>query len=140
MKDWDTMTVSKVGQSTLPKWWRQASGLSQGGVVEVHPMRDGKNSIVLTPRPGKRRGDNEALSASHDADRKNRPAYEDVGESHVANTVRSNFLDSFVIPAQAGIHRSTDWGAVEWVPACAGTTIQFARLGGCRSTGAAALR
>ena len=56
MKDWDTMTVSKVGQSTLPKWWRQASGLSQGGVVEVHPMRDGKNSIVLTPRPGKRRG------------------------------------------------------------------------------------
>ena len=50
------MTVSKVGQSTLPKWWRDTSGLSRGGVVEVRPMRDGKNSIVLTPKPAKRRG------------------------------------------------------------------------------------
>ena len=50
------MTVSKVGQSTLPKWWRDVSGLSEGGVVEVRPMRDGKNSIVLTPKPAKRRG------------------------------------------------------------------------------------
>ena len=56
MKELDTLTVSKVGQSTLPKWWRDASGLSQGGVVEVRPLRDGKNSILLTPRPGKRRG------------------------------------------------------------------------------------
>lgn len=56
MKEFDTLTVSKVGQSTLPKWWRDASGLGKGGVVEVRPMRDGKNSIVLTPRPGTRRG------------------------------------------------------------------------------------
>jgi AbrB family looped-hinge helix DNA binding protein len=49
MKDLDTVTISKVGQSTLPKWWRDASGLAQGGVVEVRPMRDGKNNIVLTP-------------------------------------------------------------------------------------------
>ena len=56
MKDPDTMTVSKVGQSTLPRWWREASGLSKGGLVEVRPMRDGKNSIVLTPKPAKRRG------------------------------------------------------------------------------------
>ena len=56
MKDLDTMTVSKVGQSTLPRWWREASGLSKGGLVEVRPMRDGKNSIVLTPKPAKRRG------------------------------------------------------------------------------------
>ena len=56
MKDLDTLTVSKVGQSTLPKWWRDASGLSQGGVVEVRPMRDGKNSIILTPKPAKRHG------------------------------------------------------------------------------------
>jgi hypothetical protein len=56
MKDLDTLSVSKVGQSTLPKWWREASGLAQGGVVEVRPLRDGKNSIVLTPRPAKRRG------------------------------------------------------------------------------------
>ncbi len=56
MKDLDTLTVSKVGQSTLPKWWRDASGLSEGGLVEVRPMRDGKNSILLTPKPAKRRG------------------------------------------------------------------------------------
>ncbi len=56
MKELDTITVSRVGQSTLPKWWRDASGLAQGGVVEVRPMRDGKNSIVLTPKPAKRRG------------------------------------------------------------------------------------
>ena len=56
MKDLDTMTVSKVGQSTLPRWWREASGLSKGGLVEVRPMRDGKNSIVLTPKPAKRCG------------------------------------------------------------------------------------
>jgi len=56
MKEFDTLAVSKVGQSTLPKWWRDASGLSQGGVVEVRPQRDGKNSILLTPRPSKRQG------------------------------------------------------------------------------------
>jgi bifunctional DNA-binding transcriptional regulator/antitoxin component of YhaV-PrlF toxin-antitoxin module len=56
MKDVDTLTVSKVGQSTLPKWWRDASGLVDGGLVEVRPLRDGKNSIVLTPKTKKRRG------------------------------------------------------------------------------------
>lgn len=50
------MTVSKVGQSTLPKWWRDASGLAQGGLVEVRPVRDGTHSIILTPRPSKRQG------------------------------------------------------------------------------------
>lgn len=56
MKELDILIISKVGQSTFPKWWREASGLSQGRVVEVRPMRDGKNSILLTPRPGNRRG------------------------------------------------------------------------------------
>jgi len=56
MKEFDTLAVSKVGQSTLPKWWRDSSGLSEGGIVEVRPMRDGKNSIVLTPKTKKRRG------------------------------------------------------------------------------------
>ena len=55
MKHLDTMTVSKVGQSTLPKWWRDESGLSRGGIVEVRPLRDGQNSIVLTAS-GNRRG------------------------------------------------------------------------------------
>jgi len=56
MKDWDTMTISKVGQSTLPKWWRDASGLSEGGVVEVRSAKDGRNSIILTPQKRKRHG------------------------------------------------------------------------------------
>lgn len=45
------MTVFKVGQSTLPKWWRDASGLAHGGIVEVRPARDNKNSLILTPHP-----------------------------------------------------------------------------------------
>lgn len=56
MKELDTLIVTKAGQSTLPKWWREAAGLMQGGVVEVRPVRDGKNSIVLTPKNEKRRG------------------------------------------------------------------------------------
>jgi len=56
MKDLDTMTISRVGQSTFPKWWRDASGLSEGGLVEVRPLRDSKNSIILTPKGAKRRG------------------------------------------------------------------------------------
>ena len=56
MKHFDTVTVSKVGQSTVPKWWRDVSGLSQGGIVEVRPLHGGQNSIVLTPKPGNRRG------------------------------------------------------------------------------------
>jgi len=56
VKEFDTMAVSKVGQGTLPKWWRDATGLTRGGVVEVRPMRDRKNSIVLTPKPVTRQG------------------------------------------------------------------------------------
>jgi len=56
MKELDTMTVTRVGQGTLPKWWRESSGLASGGVVEVRPLRDGRNSIILTPKPAKRRG------------------------------------------------------------------------------------
>jgi hypothetical protein len=32
------------------------ASLSQGGVVEVRPVRDGRNSILLTPKAPKRRG------------------------------------------------------------------------------------
>lgn len=53
MKHLDTMTISRVGQSTLPKWWRDVSGLSRGGIVEVRPVRDGQNSIILTPKPSR---------------------------------------------------------------------------------------
>ncbi len=44
------MTVSSVGQSTLPEWWREVSGLSKGGVVQVRPLRDGRQSSGLTPK------------------------------------------------------------------------------------------
>jgi len=56
MQELDTLTVSKVGQSTLPKWWRDAAGLTGGGLVDVRPVRDGLNSLLLTPRPKGRRG------------------------------------------------------------------------------------
>jgi len=55
VKVFDTMTVSKAAQGTLHIRRRDASGLSRGGMVEVRPMRDGKNSIVLTPKPANRR-------------------------------------------------------------------------------------
>lgn len=63
MKELDTLTVTKVGQGTLPKWWRDAAGLQNGGVVEVRPVRDGRNSLILTPRSTKRAGARGLLSA-----------------------------------------------------------------------------
>jgi bifunctional DNA-binding transcriptional regulator/antitoxin component of YhaV-PrlF toxin-antitoxin module len=56
MKDVDVMTLSRVGQSTFPKAWREAAGLSHGGVVEVRLLKDGKQSLLLTPRPARRLG------------------------------------------------------------------------------------
>ncbi|MCX6903899.1 MAG: AbrB/MazE/SpoVT family DNA-binding domain-containing protein [Verrucomicrobia bacterium] len=56
MKDLDVMTISRVGQSTFPKAWREAAGLSRGGVVEVRPLNDGKQSLLLTPKPTRRPG------------------------------------------------------------------------------------
>lgn len=52
----DVMTISRVGQSTFPKAWRDVAGLSHGGVVEVRPLDDGKHSLLLTPRPARRLG------------------------------------------------------------------------------------
>jgi AbrB family looped-hinge helix DNA binding protein len=63
MKDLDTLSVSRVGQATLPKAWRESSGLAKGGMVEVRPLKDGKNSIILTPRPARREGASGLLEA-----------------------------------------------------------------------------
>jgi bifunctional DNA-binding transcriptional regulator/antitoxin component of YhaV-PrlF toxin-antitoxin module len=63
MKELDTLTVTKVGQGTLPKWWRDAAGLQHGGVVEVRPVRDGRNSLILTPRTKTKAGAKGLLSA-----------------------------------------------------------------------------
>lgn len=56
MKDPDVMTISRVGQSTFPRAWREAAGLSRGGLVDVRPLNDGKHSLLLTPRPVRRVG------------------------------------------------------------------------------------
>ena len=50
------MTISRVGQSTFPKAWREAAGLAGGGVVEVRPLNDGQHSLLLTPRRPQRVG------------------------------------------------------------------------------------
>lgn len=50
------MTISRVGQSTFPKAWRDSAGLSRGGVVEIRQLNDGKHSLLLTPRPTRRVG------------------------------------------------------------------------------------
>ena len=63
MKELDTLTVTKVGQGTLPKWWRDAAGLKNGGVVEVRPVKDGRNSILLTPRVKRKAGARGLLAA-----------------------------------------------------------------------------
>ena len=56
MKDFDVMTISKVGQANFPKAWRQTAGLELGGVVEVRFLKDGSQSLLLTPKPRKRTG------------------------------------------------------------------------------------
>lgn len=56
MKEVDVMAISRVGQSTFPKAWRDAAGLNSGGIVEVRALNDGKQSLLLTPRPARRVG------------------------------------------------------------------------------------
>jgi len=56
MKEFDVMTISRVGQATFPKAWRKAVGLAAGGLVDVRFLKDGKQSLLLTPRQRKRTG------------------------------------------------------------------------------------
>ncbi len=56
MKEFDVMTISQVGQATFPKAWREAAGLASGGLVEVRALKDGKQSLLVTPRKPKRTG------------------------------------------------------------------------------------
>ena len=65
MKDLDVMTISRVGQSTFPKAWREVAGSSEGGVVEIRPINDGQHSLLLTPRPPRRAGAVGLLKAMH---------------------------------------------------------------------------
>lgn len=56
MTDYDVMTISRAGQATFPKAWRKAAGLTAGGLVEVRFLKDGKQSLLLTPNPRRRIG------------------------------------------------------------------------------------
>jgi bifunctional DNA-binding transcriptional regulator/antitoxin component of YhaV-PrlF toxin-antitoxin module len=56
MKEFDVMTISRVGQATSPKTWRKAAGLAAGGLVELRFLNVGKQSLLLTPGLRKRTG------------------------------------------------------------------------------------
>jgi bifunctional DNA-binding transcriptional regulator/antitoxin component of YhaV-PrlF toxin-antitoxin module len=56
MKENDVMTITAVGQSTFPAAWRKEAGLEKGGLVEVRFLKDGKKSLLLTPKKDPRRG------------------------------------------------------------------------------------
>ena len=34
----------------------EVAGLAKGGVVEVRPVKDGRHSLLLTPKPARKRG------------------------------------------------------------------------------------
>ena len=52
----DTVTVTQKGQAVLPLGWRKQFGLEKGGPCDARILNDGKGSLLLTPRPKKRRG------------------------------------------------------------------------------------
>jgi len=56
MSELTTVTVSRKGQALLPLKWRKAFGLESGGPCGARELNDGKGSLLLIPRPKKRRG------------------------------------------------------------------------------------
>ena len=56
MRDLDTITITSKGQTTFPASWRRQVGLLQGGPCDVRLINDGRQSLLITPRPQKRRG------------------------------------------------------------------------------------
>lgn len=56
MDTFTTVTVSRKGQALLPLKWRKAFGLADGGPCDARELNDGKGSLLLIPRPKKRRG------------------------------------------------------------------------------------
>lgn len=55
MNDVMTVSISMKGQAVLPLKWRKENGLTAGGVCDGVLVRDGKGSLMITPRP-KRKG------------------------------------------------------------------------------------
>lgn len=56
MRTLDTMTITEKGQAQFPASWRKQAGLMQGGPCDVRVLDDGRLSLLITPRPQKRRG------------------------------------------------------------------------------------
>lgn len=56
MKAIDTLTITSKGQAQFPAGWRREAGLLRGGPCDVRPLNDGRQSLIITPRPQKRRG------------------------------------------------------------------------------------
>jgi len=56
MRKFETITVTAKGQAQFPAAWRKLAGLMQGGPCDVRPLNDGRQSLIITPRPQKRRG------------------------------------------------------------------------------------
>lgn len=52
----DTLTITEKGQAQFPAAWRKQAGLMHGGPCDVRVLDDGRNSLLITPRPQKRRG------------------------------------------------------------------------------------
>ena len=52
----DTITITSKGQATFPSAWRRQVGLLRGGPCDVRIIADGRKSLLITPRPQKRRG------------------------------------------------------------------------------------
>ena len=56
VKPLDTLTIDEKGQAQFPASWRKRAGLMQGGPCDVRGLDDGRQSLLITPRPQMRRG------------------------------------------------------------------------------------
>jgi len=52
----DTLTITAKGQAQFPASWRKQEGLMRGGPCDVRVLDDGRQSLLITPRPQQRRG------------------------------------------------------------------------------------
>ena len=56
MRELDTITITEKGQAQFPAGWRKQAGLLHGGPCDVRVLNDGRQSLIITPRPQQRRG------------------------------------------------------------------------------------
>jgi len=56
MRELQTLTITEKGQAQFPASWRKTAGLMHGGPCDVRLVNDGRQSLLITPRPRRRRG------------------------------------------------------------------------------------